>query len=131
MAAIREAESRTSGEIRVYIEHHCRYVDPLDRAMELFFQLKMEQTRERNGVLLYLAMKDRQLAVFGDEGIHQKVGSEFWNQEVAKILSAFREDKKVEGLVDIVRDLGEALVAHFPYHDQDRNELPDTLIFGA
>jgi uncharacterized membrane protein len=131
VAAIREAEARTSGEIRVYIESRCRFVDPVDRAMELFFQLQMDRTQDRNGVLLYLAMKDRQLAVFGDEGIHARVGSAYWNDEVAKILSAFRGDRKVEGLVTIVRDIGEALVAHFPYHREDRNELPDNLVFGT
>ncbi|NDC78531.1 MAG: TPM domain-containing protein [Chitinophagia bacterium] len=131
VAAIREAEARTSGEIRVYIESRCRFVDPVDRAMELFFQLQMDRTQDRNGVLLYLAMKDRQLAVFGDEGIHARVGSSYWNEEVAKMLSAFRGDRKVEGLVTIVRDIGEALVAHFPYQKDDRNELPDNLVFGA
>jgi uncharacterized membrane protein len=131
VAAIREAEARTSGEIRVYIESRCRFVDAVDRAMELFFQLQMDRTQDRNGVLIYLAMKDRQLAVFGDEGIHRKVGTAFWNTEVAKILSAFREDRKVDGLVTIVRDIGEALVQHFPYHQEDRNELPDNLVFGA
>jgi len=131
VAAIREAEARTSGEIRVYIESRCRFVDAVDRAMELFFQLQMDRTQDRNGVLVYLAMKDRQLAIFGDEGIHQRVGTGFWNAEVTKILSAFREDRKVDGLVTIVRDIGEALVQHFPYHREDSNELPDNLVFGA
>lgn len=131
VAAIREAEARTSGEIRVYIESRCRYVDPVDRARELFQGLQMDRTQDRNGVLLYLAMKDRQLAVFGDEGIHARVGSAYWNAEVAKMLAAFREDHKVDGLVTIVRDIGEALVAHFPYQRDDRNELPDNLVFGA
>lgn len=131
VSAIREAEARTSGEIRVYIESRCRFVDPVDRAMELFFSLGMDRTQDRNGVLLYLAMKDRQLAVFGDEGIHGRVGSAYWNEEVAKMLSAFRGDRKVDGLVTIVRDIGEALVTHFPFQKDDRNELPDNLVFGA
>ena len=78
--AIREAERCTSGEIRVYVESRCSYMDALDRAVELFGQMGMQSTKERNAVLVYVAVKDHQLAVFGDEGIHQKVGSEYWQQ---------------------------------------------------
>ena len=74
--AIRAAEKRTSGEIRMFIESRCSYVDPVDRAIEVFFGLKMDKTEDRNGVVLYIAMKDHQLAVFGDKGIHEKVGME-------------------------------------------------------
>ena len=128
--AIRQAEMRTSGEIRIYIEHRCKFVDPVDRAAELFFGLQMEQTQDRNGVLIYLAMKDRQLAVFGDEGIHRIVGSEFWNLEVAKILAEFGALHYVDGITTIIHDIGEVLQEKFPYHSEDRNELPDNIIFG-
>jgi|LauGreDrversion4_2_1035121.scaffolds.fasta_scaffold66686_3 uncharacterized membrane protein len=128
--AIRQAEMRTSGEIRIYIEHRCKFVDPVDRAAELFFGLQMEQTQDRNGVLIYLAMKDRQLAVFGDEGIHRIVGSEFWNREVAKILAEFGALHYVDGITTIIHDIGEVLQEKFPYHSEDRNELPDNIIFG-
>jgi uncharacterized membrane protein len=128
--AIRQAEMRTSGEIRIYIEHRCKFVDPVDRAAELFFGLKMDQTQDRNGVLIYLAMKDRQLAIFGDEGIHRIVGSEFWNREVAKILAEFGSRHYVDGITVIIRDIGEVLQEKFPYHSEDRNELPDNIIFG-
>lgn len=86
VTAIQEAERRTSGEIRIYVESKCEMVNPVLRAREIFYQLKMDQTASRNGVLLYLAMDDHQLAVFGDEGIHQKVGHEFWQKEVAIML---------------------------------------------
>ena len=76
--AIQKAEQRTSGEIRVFVESKCRFVDALDRAKEIFFNLKMHETRERNATLIYVAVKDRQAAVFGDEGIHQKVGKQYW-----------------------------------------------------
>jgi uncharacterized membrane protein len=128
--AIRQAEMRTSGEIRIYIEHRCKFVDPVDRAAELFFGLQMEQTQDRNGVLIYLAMKDRQLAVFGDEGIHRIVGSEFWNREVAKILAEFGALHYVDGITTIIHDIGEVVQEKFPYHSEDRNELPDNIIFG-
>lgn len=130
VSAIRAAELRTSGEIRVFIESRCRFVDPVDRAAEVFFGLKMEQTEDRNGVLLYVAMKDHQLAVFGDEGIHKIVGSEFWNKEVEKILNEFNATHYVDGIIEIVKDIGEALVKHFPYEQEDKNELPDNIVFG-
>lgn len=130
VSAIRAAEKRTSGEIRVFIESKCRFVDPVDRAAEVFFGLKMEQTEDRNGVVLYVAMKHHQLAIFGDEGIHKIVGSEFWNTEVQKILQEFNAENYVDGIITIVRDIGEALVKHFPYEQEDKNELPDNIVFG-
>src|ERR1700743_3865313 len=86
VAAIKAAEQNTSGEIRVYVENRCRYVNPLHRAAELFAGLNMEKTAARNGVLVYVALKDRQVALFGDEGINRKVGSTFWNQQVRNII---------------------------------------------
>jgi uncharacterized membrane protein len=130
VAAIRVAEKRTSGEIRVFIESKCRFVDPVDRAAEVFFGLKMEQTEDRNGVVLYVAMKDHQLAIFGDEGIHKIVGSEFWNAEIQKILAEFNAEHYVDGIIEIVHDIGEALIKHFPYEQEDKNELPDNIVFG-
>ncbi len=128
--SIRASEKRTSGEIRVFIESRCSYVDPVDRAVEVFFGLKMEQTEDRNGVLLYIAMKDHQLAVFGDRGIHEKVGTDFWNKEVQQMLSSFGKQNYAEGIVKIITDIGDALVTHFPYENEDRNELPDDIVFG-
>jgi len=128
--AIRAAEKRTSGEIRVFIESRCSYVDPVDRAIEVFFGLKMDKTEDRNGVVLYIAMKDHQLAVFGDKGIHEKVGTEFWNKEVNKMLSSFSRENYKDGIVQIVTEIGDALVSNFPYENEDRNELPDDIVFG-
>jgi uncharacterized membrane protein len=90
----------------------------------------MDKTEDRNGVLLYIAMKDHQLAIFGDEGIHAKVGTGFWNEEVAKMLQAFGKDEITEGIIKIVTEIGDALVSHFPYENEDRNELPDNIVFG-
>lgn len=131
VAAIRSAEKRTSGEVRVYVESRCRFVDAIDRAAELFFQLKMDETDQRNGTLLYVAVKDHQVAVFGDEGIHQKVGQQYWDAEVAKMLQLFRNEHLVDGMVACINDIGEALYQHFPYdRDTDKNELPDEIVFG-
>jgi|SRR6185436_14660519 len=129
--AIRSAEKQTSGEVRLFVERHCKFVDPLDRAAELFFSLKMEQTEQRNGVLVYVATKDRQLAIFGDKGIHEKVGDRFWQAEVGKMLSHFNADNYAKGIVKVVTDIGEALRSHFPYAgEKDKNELPDDIVFG-
>ena len=131
VAAIRDAEQQTSGEIRIYVEKHCRFVDPLDRAAEVFAILKMGGTTNHNAVLLYLAVKDRQLAVFGDHGIHEKVGEDFWKKEVAQMLSQFQKDHYAEAVSKVVHDIGAALKYHFPYDRQtDINELPDDIVFG-
>jgi uncharacterized membrane protein len=82
-------------------------------------------------VLLYLAIKDKQLAIFGDEGIHAKVGNAFWNDEVKKILKQFNRENYAEGVVQIITDIGEALAFNFPYDGTtDKNELPDEIVFG-
>jgi uncharacterized membrane protein len=131
VAAIREAEQQTSGEVRVYIESHCRFVDPLDRAAEIFWLLKMEHTEARNAVLVYIAIRDRQLAILGDKGIHEKVGEVFWNQEVNKIISQFRRVGYADAIVKMILDIGAALKFHFPYDRKtDVNELPDDIVFG-
>lgn len=131
VAAIKEAEVQTSGEVRVYVESRCRFVDPLDRAAEVFWALKMDQTEQRNAVLVYLAVVDHQVAIMGDEGIHQKVGDEFWRTEVSKMITQFRKQHYAEALVQVIKDAGEALKTHFPYDRQtDKNELPDDIIFG-
>ena len=129
--AIRYSEKRTSGEVRVFVESRCRYVDAIDRAAELFFRLEMERTDDRNAVIVYLAMKDRQLAVFGDENIHKKVGSEYWNTVVGKMLRDFDKENFANGIRQCVTEIGEALHLYFPYdNDTDKNELPDDIVFG-
>lgn len=131
VAAIRSAEKSTSGEVRVFVESKCRFIDPLDRALEIFAELKMENTHDRNAVLLYVALKDRQLAVYADKGIHEKVGQQFWENEVNKILLQFDKENYAEGISNCITKIGEALVENFPFDkDTDKNELPDEIIFG-
>ncbi len=128
---IRTAEELTSGEVRLFVENRCRFVDPLDRAKEIFFQLAMDKTEQRNGTLLYVAVKDHQVAVFGDEGIHQKVGQKYWEEEVNKMLLCFKSEHLAEGVSECIKNIGEALHLHFPYdRNTDKNELPDEIIFG-
>jgi uncharacterized membrane protein len=129
--AVRSAEQRTSGEVRVFVESRCRYVNAIDRAVEIFENLQMQKTEQRNATLVYVAIKDRQLAVFGDEGIHQKVGNEYWANEVMKMINAFNRDNIAEGIRQCVINIGEALALHFPYNrTTDKNELPDDIVFG-
>lgn len=129
--AIRDAEQKTSGEVRVFLEPHCKFMDAMDRAVEIFHVLKMDQTKDRNATLVYVAYKDHQLAVLGDEGIHQKVGDRYWYDEVKKMISAFNRENIAEGIRQCVLDIGQALHTHFPYNkDTDKNELPDDIIFG-
>ena len=129
--AVRNAEQRTSGEVRVFVESRCRYVNAIDRAVEIFENLQMQKTALRNATLVYVATKDKQLAVFGDEGIHQKVGNEYWANEVMKMIHAFNRDNIAEGISRCVLNIGEALATHFPYDKStDKNELPDDIVFG-
>jgi uncharacterized membrane protein len=128
--AIQEAERKTSGEIRVFIEKKCSYVDPLDRAVEVFGRLSMEKTVHHNAVLIYIAYKDRQMAVYGDRGIHEKLGNEFWSATITDILANFKNGNMFNGLKLGISSLGEALLHHFPYHNEDKNELPDNIVFG-
>jgi uncharacterized membrane protein len=129
--SIRSAEKCTSGEVRIFVERHCKFMDPLDRALEIFSELKMENTIDRNAVLLYVAVKDRQLAIYADKGIHQKMGTHFWEEEVNKILLQFDKLNYTNGIVQCINDIGKALEENFPYNKQeDKNELPDEIIFG-
>lgn len=106
-------------------------MNAIDRAKELFVQLDMDKTTERNGTLVYVAVKDRQAAVFGDQGIHEKVGQKYWEEEVNKMLVYFKEAHLGDGICQVVTDVGEALHQHFPYvRETDKNELPDDIVFG-
>ncbi len=129
--AIRMAEKETSGEIRVFVESKNAYVDPIDRAKEIFTKLKMFKTEHRNAVLLYIAVKDRQLALFGDEGIHQQTGDEYWNNAVQNMITDFSKYSIPAGMVNCIRQIGETLKEKFPYEkNTDKNELPDEIVFG-
>ncbi len=131
VAAIRDAELHTSGEIRVYVESKNMYVDPIDRAAEVFYKLKMDRTDNRNAVLLYIAMVDKELVLFGDEGIYNKVGESFWNNAVKNMIAQFEGKNICDGIVKCIHTTGETLQEKFPYDAvTDKNELPDDIVFG-
>lgn len=129
--AIRHAEKLTSGEVRVYVESKNSYVDPMDRAAEIFYNLKMDKTDHRNAVLFYIATKHKELALFGDEGIYKATGAGFWNMAVRNMLSEFEGDDITSGIVKCIHTIGNTLAEKFPYDKtEDKNELPDEIVFG-
>jgi uncharacterized membrane protein len=129
--AIRNAERETSGEVRVFVESRNPFVNVMDRATELFFDLKMQNTEHRNGVLLYIAMKDKELALFGDEGIYNKVGADYWNTEVKNMIAQFSKENISNGIEQCIQHIGQTLKEKFPYEaNTDKNELPDDIVFG-
>jgi uncharacterized membrane protein len=123
-AAVTAAEARTAAEIRVHLDHSCPG-EPMARAVAIFERLGMHRTDLRAGVLVYVAVTDRKLAVIGDAGIHTCVGQTYWDGLVARVLAHLRQERPREGLVDAVRAIGDALAAHFPRRPDDRNELSD------
>ena len=128
--AIMNAELDTSGEIRVHIDSKCKG-EVMNQALKVFKKLKIHETELRNGVLFYLAVKNRKFAVIGDEGIHEVVPDDFWNKLKAEMLDAFREEKFTDGLVDGITRTGTYLKKHFPYQTNDINELSDEISFGS
>lgn len=129
-AAIQAAETRTSGEIQVHIENHCKG-NVLDRAAEVFETLKMYQTKDRNGVLFYLAVLDHKFAILGDAGINRVVPKDFWESTKELMTANFREGKFTQGLNAGIHQAGEQLGIHFPYDQEgDKNELSDEISFG-
>jgi len=130
--AIRAAESRTSAEIRVHLDRHVprtllvgRRPDVLARARHVFHRLGMHRTRERHGVLVYVAVEDRRLAVVGDEGIHGRVGDPHWDRVRDVMVDRLRANAPREAIERAVEELGRVLAEHYPRRPDDENELPD------
>ncbi len=128
VAAIKQAEKDTSGEIRVHIENRCK-IDVLDRAADVFAQLKMHKTAQRNGVLVYVALLDHKSAILGDAGINAKVPANFWDSIMKNMIGKFKEGMITEGICEAVITAGEQLKTYFPYQTDDINELPDEISF--
>lgn len=128
--AVREAERNTSGEIRVHLENHC-HEDVLDHAAFIFDQLEMQKTKQRNGVLFYVAVKDHQLAILGDAGINKVVPMGFWDTVRDEMVKHFKENRYADGLVAGLHLAGQQLSTHFPFNQKgDENELSDDISFG-
>ncbi|MDA0309508.1 MAG: TPM domain-containing protein [Bacteroidetes bacterium] len=128
--AIQQAERHTDGEIKIHLEPTCSNVMPLARAKELFLQLNLQNTEQRSAVLIYIAYEDHQLAILGDSGIHQRVGDSFWQQEKDTLIGHFKAGDPAGGLVRVVHDVGQKLMAFFPKSTNNPNEISDDLSFG-
>ncbi len=126
--AIREAEGKTSGEVRVYVERGNLNGDALPAAQKKFDELGMHKTRDRNGVLIYVAPRAHKFAVVGDQAIHEKCGDALWQGVVAKMRDHFKNERFSEAIVDAIRDLGLVLAERFPRKGDDRNEMSDSVI---
>lgn len=126
--AIRQAERNTSGEIKVHIENRCKG-DVEQRSLYIFDKLKLNETQLRNGVLIYLAIKDHKFAILGDKGINDVVEDNFWNDVKDLMLNQFKEGRFAEGFEQGIMRCGEKLKAYFPYQSDDINEIPDDISY--
>lgn len=126
--AIKQAEKNTSGEIKVHIENHCRG-NVEERSLVVFDKLKLNETQLRNGVLIYLAVKDHKFAILGDEGIDKVVEDSFWNDVKDLMQSRFKENRFADGLEEGIMRCGEKLKNFFPYQSDDTNEIPDNISY--
>lgn len=129
--AITNAEARTSGEIRIHLERRVprgrRGVvgDVLERARDVFWSLGMHRTRERSGVLIYLAIEDRRFAIVGDEGIHARVGETYWASVRDLMAEKLRSQRPCEAILSAISETVRVLREHFPPRPDDTDELSD------
>lgn len=130
VSAIKAAEAKTSGQIRVYVQRGELAGDPLIAAQRKFQKLGMQATKERNGVLIFVLPRARKFAVIGDEGVHQKCGDEFWQQLVERMRAHFQKENFTDALVEAIEEAGKLLACHFPRTSLARNELSDDIIQG-
>lgn len=127
VAEIESVEKTTSGEIRVFVAKN-RPADALDAARVKFVKLGMTRTRQRNGVLIYFAPLTRSFAIWGDVGVHERCGEEFWKEITRQMTPHLQDDRPTDAIVEAVRKVGGVLLQHFPHEPDDRNELPDGVV---
>jgi uncharacterized membrane protein len=127
--AITSAELNTSGEIRVHIDKKCK-IDPVDKAIEVFEKLGMQNTEQRNGVLIFLATDNKKLAIVGDKGINNVIEENFWDNIKNEMITHFKNGEFALGLSSGIIKSGEQLKTHFPYKSDDTNELTNEISFG-
>jgi uncharacterized membrane protein len=129
LAAIEGAEDRTSGEIRLHLENFCSG-NEVQVASRIFTSLGMHKTAERNGVLIYIATVSRKIAIVGDKGIHEKLGSVYWEKMVEGVINEFKAQHHADGLIACIKDLGEKLANYFPVKGDDTDELTNEISFN-
>ncbi len=130
VTAIKTAEAKTSGQIRVFLQRGTFEDDAVQRAQRKFLQLGMQKTAERNAVLIFVAPRAQKFAVIGDEGVHQKCGEEFWQQLVARMREHFLREDFTQALLEAITATGELLARYFPKTSGAANELTDEIVEG-
>ena len=126
---IQAAERKTSGEIRIHLENRC-WGNPLKRAAFVFKKLQMHKTKQRNGVLIYIAIQSQKYAIVGDQGIHQKIDENFWNSTINKVQQFFRKGKMLDGICHAIDEIALKLERYFPIEENDKNELSNEISTG-
>ena len=127
-SAIKAGESKTSGQIRVFLQRGTFEEDVLERARKKFVQLGMQKTRERNAILILVAPRVQKFAVVGDEGVHQKCGEPFWQELVDKMRGHFLREEFTDALVEGIESAGQLLARYFPKTAESKNELSDDIV---
>jgi len=128
--AIAKAEAMTSGEIRLHMEAKCTKENVLDRATEVFYELKMDNTKDGNGVLIYLAYEDHKFAIIGDKGIDRVVPANFWDGIKEVMAGHFKKGEFYEGIIFAIGETGSHLKQYFPYQKDDKDELSNEISEG-
>lgn len=131
---ISEVEKETIGEIRVQVQKRRawkdRYLSVYDLALKNFYDLGMDKTKDKTGVLVFLLISDQKFQIIGDEGINKKVSKEFWDVLALKMIDYFRQNKFVDGIVEAIKQIGEVLTREFPMKAGDTNELSNEVILS-
>jgi uncharacterized membrane protein len=127
---IEKAEKTTSGEIRLHLEAVCSNEIPENRAQEVFMDLGMTQTKQRNAILIYLAFESKKFVLWGDQGIHERVGQDFWDKQAQFLSEQLKDGNFVSGMQKVIEYLGVALGEFFPWDDSDKDELDNSISTG-
>jgi uncharacterized membrane protein len=127
-AAVRDAEQRTSAEVKVVLARHC-WGNIKTKARRIFGELGLDRTEQRNCVLLLLVVSNREFLLYGDQGIHEQVGQRFWDDVCRQMLDAFRQNQFADGICQGVRLVGEKLAQHFPHQRDDVNEISNEIVY--
>lgn len=126
--AIEQAEKQTSGEIKVVLVRHC-WTDIHAKASRMFKKFNLDKTEQRNCVMIMLVLTNREFLIYGDQGIHEKVGQDFWDDVRDLMRTRFKEDEFGEGLCEGINRIAEKLAAFFPYEAGDKDEISDEVAY--
>jgi len=129
-SCIEKAEKTTSGEIRLHLEAVCLNEIPENRAQEVFMELGMTQTKQRNAILIYLAFESKKFVLWGDQGIHERVGQDFWDKQAQFLSEQLKDGNFVSGMQKVIEQLGVALGEFFPWNESDKDELDNSISTG-